>query len=122
MVPKPPDWGAHIDVTGYLFLNESKLRTEGYTPPQDLADFLAAGPPPVYIGVSSPSAAAALAACRAVRLRLRCWVHARLLTPRWLLALVSSLLGMLHAGLYDCLSVHAKVESFLKLTARPPLV
>ena len=59
MVPKPPDWGAHIDVTGYLFLNESKLRTEGYTPPQDLADFLAAGPPPVYIGVSSPSAAAA---------------------------------------------------------------
>ena len=63
MVPKPPDWGAHIDVTGYLFLNESKLRTEGYTPPQDLADFLAAGPPPVYIGVSSPSAAAALVCC-----------------------------------------------------------
>ena len=52
VVPKPQDWGAHIDVTGYLFLNESKLRKEGYTPPQDLADFLAAGPPPVYIGAA----------------------------------------------------------------------
>ena len=58
VVPKPPDWGAHIDVTGYLFLNESKLRAEGYTPPQDLASFLAAGPPPVYIGAPLLSALA----------------------------------------------------------------
>ena len=53
MVPKPSDWGPHIDITGYLFLNESKLKAEGYTPPKDLAAFLAAGPPPVYIGALS---------------------------------------------------------------------
>ncbi|KAH6879854.1 hypothetical protein B0T10DRAFT_540540 [Thelonectria olida] len=39
LVPKPRDWGTHIDVCGFFF--------------QDLAQFLAAGPPPVYIGFGS---------------------------------------------------------------------
>lgn len=34
------------DVVGFYFLELST----NYTPPADLADFLAAGPPPIYIG------------------------------------------------------------------------
>ncbi|KZV78558.1 UDP-Glycosyltransferase/glycogen phosphorylase [Exidia glandulosa HHB12029] len=49
LVPKPADWSNHIDVVGFYFLD---LATS-YTPPQDLANFLAAGPPPVYIGFGS---------------------------------------------------------------------
>lgn len=65
VVPKPEDWGPHIDITGYLFLNESKLKEEGYTPPKDLADFLAAGAPPVYIGAQpSVGMTAAHTVCR----------------------------------------------------------
>lgn len=48
LVPKPDDWGPELDIVGYLFLNESDRLS--YEPPQELADFLAAGPPPVYIG------------------------------------------------------------------------
>src|SRR5436305_14366449 len=49
LIPKPRDWGNHINISGFFFL---ELAT-GYTPPPDLADFLAAGPPPVYIGFGS---------------------------------------------------------------------
>jgi UDP:flavonoid glycosyltransferase YjiC (YdhE family) len=49
LIPKPQDWGDYIDISGFFFLNLST----NYTPPQDLADFLAAGPPPVYIGFGS---------------------------------------------------------------------
>ena len=34
------------DMVGFYFLEQDS----GYQPPQELADFLAAGPPPVYIG------------------------------------------------------------------------
>lgn len=51
MVPKPADWGPHIDVCGYCFLNEGK--TMKYQPPKELKEFLAAGKPPVYIGFGS---------------------------------------------------------------------
>ncbi|RVX67242.1 hypothetical protein B0A52_09279 [Exophiala mesophila] len=49
LIPKPADWGHYIDISGFYFLNLST----NYTPAQDLADFLAAGPPPVYIGFGS---------------------------------------------------------------------
>ena len=49
LIPKPKDWGAHIDISGFFFLD---LATN-YEPPADLAAFLAAGPPPVYIGFGS---------------------------------------------------------------------
>lgn len=42
---------ASIDVVGFYFLD---LATS-YTPPQDLAHFLASGPPPVYIGYFLPA-------------------------------------------------------------------
>ncbi|KAK7035899.1 sterol 3-beta-glucosyltransferase UGT80A2 [Favolaschia claudopus] len=49
LVPKPEDWKNHIDVVGFYFLD---LATS-FTPPDDLAAFLAAGEPPVYIGFGS---------------------------------------------------------------------
>lgn len=51
LVPKPADWGDHIDVVGYCFLNEGSHMK--YQPPQALEDFLEAGKPPVYIGFGS---------------------------------------------------------------------
>ncbi|GMH36151.1 hypothetical protein BSKO_04019 [Bryopsis sp. KO-2023] len=50
-VPKPKDWGDHIDVAGFFFLNQSSLKE--YTPPEPLAKFLEEGKPPVYIGFGS---------------------------------------------------------------------
>lgn len=49
LVPRPPDWPDHSKINGYWFLDHQP----DYQPPQDLADFLAAGPPPVYIGFGS---------------------------------------------------------------------
>ncbi|KAL2002776.1 hypothetical protein VTN02DRAFT_5994 [Thermoascus thermophilus] len=49
LIPKPSDWGNHIDISGFFFLSLGS----NYTPPDDLAAFLAAGPPPVYIGFGS---------------------------------------------------------------------
>ncbi|EEY18375.1 conserved hypothetical protein [Verticillium alfalfae VaMs.102] len=48
LVPKPVDWPPHIDVCGFFFRD-----APAYTPPDDLARFLNAGPPPVYIGFGS---------------------------------------------------------------------
>lgn len=48
VVPKPLDWFGNIDVVGYYFLNEHTRKP--FTPSDELRDFLAAGPPPVYIG------------------------------------------------------------------------
>jgi len=49
LIAKPQDWGSHINITGFSFLSKSST----YTPPDDLAEFLKAGPPPVYIGFGS---------------------------------------------------------------------
>ncbi|KAF2129493.1 glycosyltransferase family 1 protein [Dothidotthia symphoricarpi CBS 119687] len=49
LIPKPADWGPHLSVKGFSFL---KLGSN-YSPPQDLADFLSAGPPPIYVGFGS---------------------------------------------------------------------
>ncbi|OJD14916.1 hypothetical protein AJ78_04775 [Emergomyces pasteurianus Ep9510] len=49
LIPKPKDWAQHIDIAGFFFLPLAST----YTPPNDLAAFLAAGPPPVYIGFGS---------------------------------------------------------------------
>ncbi|KEQ95936.1 glycosyltransferase family 1 protein [Aureobasidium subglaciale EXF-2481] len=48
LVPKPADWGQHIDVCGFFFRD-----MPNYKPPQDLQDFLEAGPTPIYIGFGS---------------------------------------------------------------------
>ncbi|KAI0383627.1 glycosyltransferase family 1 protein [Hypomontagnella monticulosa] len=49
LIPKPNDWGQHIDIAGFYFLNLAS----SYTPAPELAEFLEAGPPPVYIGFGS---------------------------------------------------------------------
>lgn len=49
LIPKPQDWASQISISGFFFLSLAS----SYTPPPDLADFLAAGPPPVYIGFGS---------------------------------------------------------------------
>ena len=48
VVPRPPDWGDHVHVTGYWLPTE-----EGWQPPAALLRFLDAGPPPVYVGFGS---------------------------------------------------------------------
>lgn len=48
VVPKPPDWGDHIDISGFFF-----RETPNYKPPSDLQRFLDAGPAPVYVGFGS---------------------------------------------------------------------
>ncbi|KAI4738779.1 UDP-Glycosyltransferase/glycogen phosphorylase [Aureobasidium sp. EXF-12298] len=48
LVPKPQDWGQHIDVCGFFFRD-----MPAHKPPQDLQDFLDAGPTPIYIGFGS---------------------------------------------------------------------
>ena len=48
VVPPPVDWPDHARITGYWFMG-----AVDYDPPPDLLNFLAAGPPPVYIGFGS---------------------------------------------------------------------
>ena len=48
LVPKPKDWGSHIDVSGFIFREPPY-----YEPPQELVKFLKEGAPPVYIGFGS---------------------------------------------------------------------
>lgn len=49
LVPKPPDWRDEIDVSGFVFLDLAS----SYTPPDPLAEFLASGEAPIYIGFGS---------------------------------------------------------------------
>jgi len=51
VIPKPPDWGPEVHLTGYWFLDEDRK----WTPPDALLDFIESGPPPVYIGFGSLS-------------------------------------------------------------------
>jgi sterol 3beta-glucosyltransferase len=49
VLPRPADWtSSHIHLPGYFFLDEP-----GYTPPPALAEFLAAGDPPVCVSFGS---------------------------------------------------------------------
>ncbi len=48
VMPRPADYRANWHITGYWFLDEPK-----WQPPQEVAQFLAAGPAPVYIGFGS---------------------------------------------------------------------
>jgi len=49
VVPKPSDWGEHIHVTGYWFLDPAS----DWQPPVPLVEFLESSPPPVYVGFGS---------------------------------------------------------------------
>jgi sterol 3beta-glucosyltransferase len=49
VVPRPADWGSGLEVVGYWW----PAATTGWQPSPELVDFLAAGPPPVYVGFGS---------------------------------------------------------------------
>ncbi|MEV7599496.1 glycosyltransferase [Kitasatospora sp. NPDC089797] len=73
VVPRPTDWHPRLDVAGYWWPPEQP----GWEPPERLLDFLAAGPPPVFVGFGSlvvpdPErlTATVLAAARAARVRV----------------------------------------------------
>jgi sterol 3beta-glucosyltransferase len=51
VLPPPADWPASAHVTGYWFLDAPT----DWAPPDELMNFLQAGPPPVYIGFGSMS-------------------------------------------------------------------
>ncbi len=48
IVPRPPDWGEHIHITGYWFPEDEDWRAS-----DGLCEFIEAGPPPVFIGFGS---------------------------------------------------------------------
>lgn len=48
VVPRPPDWGDNVHYTGYWRPEEP-----AWTPPSALVEFLAAGPPPIFVGFGS---------------------------------------------------------------------
>lgn len=52
---RPSDWPAHVQLTGYLYLHTQHQ----WQPPDRLRDYLASGPPPVYVGFGSMSDGAA---------------------------------------------------------------
>lgn len=49
LVPKPKDWGPHIDVVGFCFLDLAS----SYVPPDSLVEWLENGEKPIYIGFGS---------------------------------------------------------------------
>jgi sterol 3beta-glucosyltransferase len=51
VIPPPTDWDTSTHVTGYWFPDPPV----GWTPPPSLVEFLAAGPPPVFVGFGSMS-------------------------------------------------------------------
>jgi sterol 3beta-glucosyltransferase len=53
VLPRPADWPARIQVTGYWFLDPPP----GWRPPDDLRRFLESGPPPVSVGFGSMASA-----------------------------------------------------------------
>lgn len=48
ILPRPADWPESSQVTGYWFLDEPR-----WEPSLELSEFLAAGPPPIYVGFGS---------------------------------------------------------------------
>lgn len=54
ILPPPPDWGPHVFTTGAWFLEDDE--DEGWTPPDRVARFMGAGPPPVVVGMGSMTA------------------------------------------------------------------
>lgn len=66
VVPRPPDWPERVHVTGYWFLDEPS-----WTPDPRLVEFLASGPPPVYVGFGSMTPPDAEELFRTVRAALR---------------------------------------------------
>jgi sterol 3beta-glucosyltransferase len=55
LVPRPPDWPAHVVITGPWL--EAYDPASAWQPPSDVVRFLAAGEPPVFVGFGSMTVA-----------------------------------------------------------------
>ncbi|MER5433956.1 glycosyltransferase [Streptomyces sp. NPDC002588] len=66
VVPRPADWGPNVHMTGFWHHEQPSWK-----PPQRLLDFLAGGPPPVYVGFGSMRTADPAATDAVVRTALR---------------------------------------------------
>jgi sterol 3beta-glucosyltransferase len=55
VIPRPPDWGEHIHMTGWWMPEDLEQETQvsTWSPPNDLRQFLDKGSPPVFIGFGS---------------------------------------------------------------------
>lgn len=49
MLPKPADWGDHVDVCGFALLSSAS----NYKPPDNLVSFIKGGSTPIYVGFGS---------------------------------------------------------------------
>ncbi len=67
LIPRPRDWPDYALITGNWLLDDG----EDWTPPPDLAAFLEAGPPPLYIGFGSMPLGRARAKARVLTEALR---------------------------------------------------
>ncbi|WP_282607063.1 glycosyltransferase [Pelagibius sp. Alg239-R121] len=79
IVPKPKDWPEREQVTGYWFSEP----VNDWTPPEPLANFLGAGPPPVYVGFGSMPAEDAERQTRVVIDALELSGHRGILATGW---------------------------------------
>ena len=102
-LPRPPDWGSDVHVTGFWFVDEPAT----FSPPRDLAQFLDEGPPPVCVGFGSMStetpqkvSAMVLEAAKTARVRLVLLSGWAGLEPGMLSRDVIALSGVPHAWLY----------------------
>lgn len=76
VVPRPPDWGDHVHLTGWWYPTDPE-----WTPPVELQRFLDSGPPPVFLGFGSmpvpdPAATTALLVEAVQRSGQRAILHA----------------------------------------------
>lgn len=79
LVARPGDWSAREHITGYWFLDP----VADWQPPEALARFLEAGPPPVYVGFGSMPAKDAAEQTGIVVEALRRSGHRGLLATGW---------------------------------------
>jgi sterol 3beta-glucosyltransferase len=79
LVPKPSDWGHRERITGYWFTDPDP----DWTPPSELARFLEAGPPPVYVGFGSMPSKDADTLSRTVLQALDCAGARGILATGW---------------------------------------
>ena len=79
LVPGSGDWALREAVTGYWFLDQAA----GWQPPAALARFLAAGPPPVYVGFGSMPSSQSAALTRSVLAALATTGQRAVLATGW---------------------------------------
>lgn len=79
VLPRPADWRPGLDVVGYWW----PPVPPGWTPPDDLVRFLAAGPPPVFVGFGSTNPGNAEQLSRTVVTALRQAGHRGVIQAGW---------------------------------------